>query len=88
MADLSHSGYATVWPATDPGREDMANIIAHRLLLTAAILAAILGIWSSVSSPQSAGITTDITTSIPELIVNETTPKTVSTLHMNTGDSP
>ena len=71
MADQSSQGYSTVWPNYYPGRGDFAAIIEHRLLLVAGILIAILSVWGSATSPRSAGFGTDITTAIPDYVVDD-----------------
>lgn len=79
MAIQSSHDYSTSWLLGEPDREDIAATIAHRLLLAAGIVIAILIIWGSATSPRSAGFGTDITTAIPDHAVDDSGPGSAST---------
>ena len=79
MANHSSLNDSTTWLAYDPHREDFVAIIGHRLLLAAGILIAILIIWGSATSPRSTVFGTDITTAIPDYVVDDSTPTNTST---------
>lgn len=76
----------TTWPRYDPHRDDFVAIIGHRLLLAAGILIAILIIWGSATSPRSTVFGTDITTAIPDYVVDDSTPSNASTATYTPGN--
>lgn len=88
MADSTPSDCSTVWPKCDPDRVDIAAVLGHRLLLVAGIVAAILIVWGSATSPRSTDFGHDITTAVPDSLAGSSTATDVTKINHNHQDLP
>lgn len=88
MADSTSNDCSTVWPECDPDRDDIAAVLGHRLLLIAGIVAAILIVWGSATSPRSTDFGHDITTVVPGSLVGGSTATDVTKINHKHQDLP